>query len=581
MENYTHWRLMRDMYAFAKPYRIRFWAGTFFRASSDLINLFPPWAVGEIINRLTVYRTGQDMSLIWYLMLGMVLSTLYLYSGRQAAKYFLYCIGEKISLDAQMKSIRHVLRLDSTWHEQENSGSKLKRITRGGESLNRVMRMYVDNFIESTINLVAIIIIFSSLNWQLLVLMIFFALTYGLLSVYLTRRAIAQAHVVNLEEEKVNGILFESVNNIATIKALGIHSPLLTRMQLFMEKLMKEIRLRVIYFQTRYGVLGLYKELYRLVLLSVSILLTINGYFQVGTITMVLLYFDRIRAATEELSQIYSDYVQAKLAIMRMQQILDTPANVEMSGSLPFDPDWKSLELKDVTFAYKGRNILENFSLHIKRGEKVGVVGLSGAGKSTLFKLLTKLYNDYTGEILFDHTALRNIQRESFITRIAVVPQETELFHFSLKDNIALAQSSADKQDTLLEQAVEVAHVSDFLNKLPQGLDTFIGEKGFRLSGGEKQRVGIARAIMKQPDILLLDEATSHLDVESEQKIQDALHTFFKGITAIVIAHRLSTLKQMDRIIVIENGGIAEEGSFADLLQQKGLFWGLWEKQKL
>jgi ABC-type multidrug transport system fused ATPase/permease subunit len=158
--------------------------------------------------------------------------------------------------------------------------------------------------------------------------------------------------------------------------------------------------------------------------------------------------------------------------------------------------------------------------------------------------------------------------------------QDTEVFNFRLRDNITLANIKDANDEKRLQQAIEVAHVTDFLGKMPQGLDTEIGEKGIRLSGGEKQRVGIARAVFKQPDLLFLDEATSHLDLESEEKIRDSLHCFFQSVTAVVIAHRLSTIKEMDRIIVLEEGRIIEEGPFEELYAKKGRFHELWEKQK-
>jgi ABC-type multidrug transport system fused ATPase/permease subunit len=220
-------------------------------------------------------------------------------------------------------------------------------------------------------------------------------------------------------------------------------------------------------------------------------------------------------------------------------------------------------------------------SLEVKRGEKIGVVGLSGAGKSTLFKLLLKEYESFTGAITFDSTPIQHIKKSDYFNHVAVVLQDTEVFNFSLKDNVTVANDAEKDNEELLQRSLDIAHVTDFLHKLPHGTDTVIGEKGVKLSGGEKQRLGIARAIFKQPQLLLLDEATSHLDLESEEKIKDSLHTFFENVTAIVIAHRLTTIKAMDKIIVIENGQLVEQGNFDELYKKQGRFFELWEKQKL
>ena len=223
---------------------------------------------------------------------------------------------------------------------------------------------------------------------------------------------------------------------------------------------------------------------------------------------------------------------------------------------------------------------MNDISFEIKRGEKIGVVGLSGAGKSTLFKLLLKEYEDYKGLIKFDGLNLREVSPKDYYAHTAVVLQETEVFNFSLKDNVTIGREKYTKSS--FDKALEISHVQDFLHKLPQGVDTLIGEKGVKLSGGEKQRLGIARAVYKEPELLLLDEATSHLDIESEKSIQDSLHQFFESVTAIVIAHRLTTIKEMDRIIVIEGGKLVEQGSFSKLMKTPGgRFRELWKKQKI
>ena len=211
----------------------------------------------------------------------------------------------------------------------------------------------------------------------------------------------------------------------------------------------------------------------------------------------------------------------------------------------------------------------------------MGIIGLSGAGKSTLFKLLLKQYENYTGDILLDDKPVKNITKESYLNLTAVVPQETELFNLPLKENITLAKPGQKKaNEKVLKKALKVAHIDSFLHKLKDGIKTLVGEKGVKLSGGEKQRVGIARAVYREPQILFLDEATSHLDVESERNIQDALHSFFKEVTAVVIAHRLSTIKEMDRIVVLEKGKILEEGPFDVLMKKKGRFYELWQQQR-
>lgn len=263
-----------------------------------------------------------------------------------------------------------------------------------------------------------------------------------------------------------------------------------------------------------------------------------------------------------------------------MVEVLREPIGIDASGTQSFPKHWKEITLKNVSFGYGDAAVLKKISFTIKRGERIGIVGLSGAGKSTLYKLLLKEYEDYTGEILVDNISLKDIRKASYIEHTAVVLQDTEVFNFSLKENITIANGKKARDTKLLNSSLEVAHVTDFVKRLPEGVGTMIGEKGVKLSGGERQRVGIARAVFKQPELLLLDEATSHLDSESEQKIQDSLHHVFKSVTAVAIAHRLSTIREMDRILVLEAGKLIEEGTFEALLKQKGRFAELWQKQQ-
>ncbi len=263
-----------------------------------------------------------------------------------------------------------------------------------------------------------------------------------------------------------------------------------------------------------------------------------------------------------------------------MQRTLNEPILIEDDkGKIDLPKDWKKITIDNLSFAYGEKQILNNVSFEIKRGERVGVVGLSGAGKSTLMKLLLKENESYEGEILFDDIPLRKIKKRSYFKQVGVVLQDTEVFNFTLRENITIANwRKHDEKE--LEKALNIAHVTDFVSKLPLGLETFIGEKGIKLSGGERQRLGIARAVFKQPEILFLDEATSHLDLESEEKIKDSLHKFLKKVTAVVIAHRLTTIREMDKILVIEKGRIIESGSFNELYASKGRLYELWEMQK-
>jgi ABC-type multidrug transport system fused ATPase/permease subunit len=348
------------------------------------------------------------------------------------------------------------------------------------------------------------------------------------------------------------------------------------------EELFKRIKVRVSRYRSRQVLLSVWAYAFRLLGIVLIILGILQGHYEVGFLVLFHSYFGNIWESVDELSTSTQDFVTSKFSIARLKVILNEPVTIDNeAGKLPFVSAWKKIIVQNVSFSYGDNQVLKDLSFEIRRGEKVGIIGLSGAGKSTLFKLLLKEREEFSGEILFNGMSIKNIQKSDYFSYVSVVLQDTEVFNFSLRDNITVTNPRQSVNTKLLDKALSVAHVSDFLAKLPQGLETVIGEKGVKLSGGERQRLGIARAIFKQPQLLLLDEATSHLDLESEEKIQDSLHHFFQDVTAIVIAHRLTTIKEMDKIMVIEEGKLIEMGNFEELYKKQGRFFELWEKQKL
>jgi len=236
-----------------------------------------------------------------------------------------------------------------------------------------------------------------------------------------------------------------------------------------------------------------------------------------------------------------------------------------------------SIAFNTVEFSYENQNVFKGLNIAIAPGERVGLVGTSGAGKTTLVSLLLRQHDVQGGTIEIDGQDIANVTQDSLRDAIALVPQEPQLFHRTIKENIAYGREAAT--DTEIEEAAKRAHAHEFIVTLPQGYDTMVGERGVKLSGGQRQRIAIARAILKHAPILVLDEATSALDSVSEVAIQEALHVLMEGKTVIAIAHRLSTLREMDRIIVLREGAVAEEGRHDELLAQKGIYAELWGHQ--
>ena len=289
----------------------------------------------------------------------------------------------------------------------------------------------------------------------------------------------------------------------------------------------------------------------------------------------LLSIFERLTQVGRELRHLFTGLADAT----EMREILDMPHHVrDVPGAKPLQVSKGAVTFNNVDFYFhEGHPVFQKFDLKIRGGEKVALVGPSGGGKSTITKLLLRLYDVSGGSIEIDGQDIAHVSLESLREKIAFVPQEPVLFHRTLLENIRYGRRDATEAEVI--EAARQAHCHEFIEKLPRRYETYVGERGVKLSGGERQRIAIARAILKDAPILVLDEATSSLDSESESFIQDALQHFMQGRTVLVIAHRLSTVMKMDRIVVIEDGHITAEGRHEELIAKSGRYRTLWNIQ--
>ena len=319
----------------------------------------------------------------------------------------------------------------------------------------------------------------------------------------------------------------------------------------------------------------------QILVLVLAVRLWLKGALTLGDFVLLRSYLDQITFNITQMGNDIRKIYEAMADANEMTEILLTPHEVvDCEGAAKLVVHGGAIEFEDVRFAYRedGRAVLQEFNLRTGAGERVGIVGPSGGGKSTIVKLLVRLHNVNGGSIRIDGQDVARVTQESLHRNIAYVPQEPVLFHRSLLENIRYSRPAASDEEVL--RAARLAHCHEFISLFPEGYETLVGERGVKLSGGERQRVAIARAILMDAPILVLDEATSSLDSESEMYIQDALSGLFEGRTVLAVAHRLSTIHKMDRIVVVRDGQIVEEGSHDLLLKiDNGLYRELWDLQ--
>ena len=495
------------------------------------------------------------------------------------SRYILFHIAEKISIDSQNEVTKHMISLDINWHEQENSWNKVHKIVRWWSHIDKLVRMLRETLLLVIVNILWVGLYLWSVDLFISFLFTFFFVTFYIISMRLIKPAAEQAYLVNIAEEDYSWTIFETISNIRTLKTLWIQKGLFKKVLDVSKDLFNKISKRILYFRRREFFHLFYETTFRLIILGYAVYQVVLWNFEVGMLAVIYGYYNRVIRSVQWLSWMSNDIIISKLAIMRMMEIRNEEPVVENTWKRNFPKNWKKLTITWLSFWYKNRKVLNDVNCEIKRWEKIWIVWVSWTWKSTLFKLFLKLYTDYKWSIQFDNIELRDIKRSDYIQYISLVPQETELFNYSLKENVIVSGWWKDKKK-LFSEVCENSYLNEFIDRLPNGHDTIVWEKWIKLSWGERQRVWIARALYKDPQILFLDEATSHLDSESESKIQDSLKRAFQWVTAIVIAHRLSTLKEMDRIIYMEKGNILEEWTFRSLIRKRWGFYKLWKKQK-
>jgi len=481
--------------------------------------------------------------------------------------------------DVRRDLFRHLTGHAHSFFATRSPGTLTSRITATSNALFTVENMLVWNVLPPCIATVCAIALVATVSWEMAASLVIIA---GLVVFIMFRRAVAGKplhHEFANRAAAVDGEMTDVVGNMAIVKAFG---GLLREHRRFDAKVEQEMtaRRRSLFYLERLRIMHAVVTVVLTVgLLAWAIVLwqrnaaTTGDVILVCTLGLSVLHATRdLAVALVDVTQHLARFSEALSTLLVPHQLCDRP------GASPLERRGASVTFEDVTFAYPDcPTIFDGLSLHIGTGQRVGLVGASGGGKSTLLALLQRFYDIQSGRILIDGQDVTQVTQQSLRESIAVVPQDISLFHRSLMENIRYSRPEASDDEVWL--SVQAAHCCDFIGELPQGLDTLVGDRGVRLSGGQRQRIAIARAFLKDAPLLLLDEATSALDSDSEELIREALGRLMRGRTVVAIAHRLSTVRNFDRILVLEKGRLVQDGSPEALLRCDGIYRKLIEAE--
>ena len=546
----------------------------------QVAELTAPLYLRQLFNAISANNpTPEVVNMLMGLLATLALVYLAGWTSRRITTATIVVLESRTMADLTVSSFEYLMGHSQHFFSSQFTGTLTRKVKKFADAFETLLDTIMLQFFPTFLFVTGAVVVLYTRSPILGIILGVWAVCLTALQIWLTNWRQPLRIIRSEEDSKVSGALADAIGNQTTVtlfaRAPHEHSLFTAAVDRWRKATIKSWTAD----EYIWGILGLFMTAAEIVMLYIAIGLWQQGILTIGDFVLIQAYllttFDRVVSINRDLRRFYSAGADASEMVAILEEkhgISDVPGAKELCVLQG------GIELKDVEFAFDSSNsVLKDFSLSIGAGEKLALVGTSGAGKSTITKILLRLYDVTGGKVLIDGQEIREITQESLRSNISYVPQEPILFHRSLKENIRYGKLDATDEEII--DAAKKAHCHEFISGFPYGYDTYVGERGVKLSGGERQRVAIARAILKNAPILILDEATSALDSESESLIQDALKVLMEGKTVIVIAHRLSTIMKMDRIIVIEGGRIAAEGTHDDLLKEGGLYHKLWSIQ--
>jgi ATP-binding cassette subfamily B protein len=570
------------LWRFAKPYQGQLLLGFVLTLAATAATLVPPYLTMPLMDEVLIpYQNGEridPVTVSWYL-LGLFGSAFVAWGLGWIKTYVLSLVSERIGADLRTTTYEHLMKLSLEYFGGRRTGDLIARIGSETDRINVFLSLHLLDFATDVLMIVMTAAILLSINPGL-ALVTLLPLPFIAWLIHVVRERLRTGfEKIDRVWSEVTNVLADTIPGIRVVKAFAQEKREAQRFdEANKHNLVVNDRLNRVW--SLFGpTVTFMTEIGLLVVWAFGIWLVSKNEITVGVLTAFLAYIGRFYARLDSMSRIVSSTQKAAAGAKRIFEILDHVSSVpEPKNPLPMPDVQGRLTLANADFRYGNRAVIRQLSLDIAPGEMIGLVGHSGSGKSTLVNLICRFYDVTEGHIALDGVDIRQFSVSDYRRNIGLVLQEPILFFGTVSENIAYGKPDASRQEIVA--AARAAHAHEFILRMPQGYDSLVGERGQGLSGGERQRISIARALLINPRILILDEATSSVDTETEKEIQNALDNLVRGRTTIAIAHRLSTLRKADRLVVMDKGQIVEVGPHDDLIAAQGAYWRLYEAQQ-
>lgn len=571
---------LKRLFSYYRPYKGLFYSDMFFAILGAAVTLVIPMIVRYITNDVIYFDRADARHAI--LILGAVmlaLVALEVFCNFYIA-YFGHTMGAKMEADMRSDIFGHYQKLTFAFYDNQKVGHLLSRITSDLFDISELLHHGPEDLVISIIKIIASFVILLTVNVKLALIAFIFIPVMAIFAFYYNGK-MKTAFKRNREKiADINSQIEDSLSGIRVVKSFANENVEMKKFNAGNENFVAAKKLSYKYMGIYNSGLGAMSTLITVIVLLAGVSLMLNGSIVVTDLITFLLYINNFTEPVRKLVNFTEQFQNGYSGFERFLEILSiAPDIADEPDAVSLKEVKGAIEFKKVSFYYENESekVLDNLDLKVEAGDYIALVGPSGVGKTTLCSLIPRFYEVSEGGIFLDGTDIRHIKLEELRSHIGIVQQDVYLFSGSVMDNIRYGRPGATDEDVV--RAAKNANAHEFIMSFPDGYDTDIGQRGVKLSGGQKQRLSIARVFLRNPEVLIFDEATSALDNESEKVVQQSMENLAKNRTTFVIAHRLSTIRNAQRILVMTDHGIAEEGTHEELLRKRGIYAGLYQMQ--